>query len=286
MEFVIVTGLSGAGKTRAINAFEDLGYYCVDNIPPKLVSKFAELCIQSGDKISKVAIVMDSRGGELFSSFFEGLDELISQGSQYKILFLDAQNEVIIRRYKETRRRHPLAETYSSSIEKCVEYERELLRPMRARADYVIDSSFLSPAQLKERICDTFLEDISRGMLISCTSFGFKYGTPSEADLIFDVRCLPNPFYVEHLRKKTGIDKAVVDYVMESEDTQGFIKRLYDMIDYMIPLYHDEGKSSLVIAIGCTGGKHRSVAIAEALFSHLTEQGKRSLVNHRDIQKP
>lgn len=286
MEFVIVTGLSGAGKTRAVNSFEDIGYYCVDNIPPKLVSKFAELCLQSNDKISKVAIVMDARGGELFSSFFEGLEDLKQQGCHYKILFLDAQDEVLIRRYKETRRRHPLANTFGTSVEKCVEFERELLLPMRARADYIIDTSFLSPAQLKERITGLFLGDAVQGMVIQCMSFGFKYGSPSEADLVFDVRCLPNPFYIDELKHKTGLDKPVRDYVFQFEQTTGFLTRLYDMIDYLIPLYTTEGKSQLVIGIGCTGGKHRSVSIAEALCQHLTGGGRRAMVNHRDIQKP
>ncbi|MCI8497060.1 MAG: RNase adapter RapZ [Clostridiales bacterium] len=286
MDFVIVTGLSGAGKTRAVNAFEDIGYYCVDNIPPKLVSKFAELCLQSNDKISKVAIVMDARGGELFSSFFEGLEDLKRQGCDYKILFLDAQDEVLIRRYKETRRRHPLANTFGTSVEKCVEFERELLLPMRARADYIIDTSFLSPAQLKERITGLFLGDSVQGMMIQCMSFGFKYGSPSEADLVFDVRCLPNPFYIDELKRKTGLDKPVRDYVFQFDQTTGFLTRLYDMIDYLIPLYTTEGKSQLVIGIGCTGGKHRSVSIAEALCQHLVSGGRRAMVNHRDIQKP
>ncbi len=285
MEFIIVTGLSGAGKSRAMDALEDIGFFCMDNIPPVLVAKVAELCMQSADKFSKVAMVMDTRGGKLFNAFFEGLSELKQHGS-YKILFLEAQPEVLERRYKETRRRHPLATDENSSVEQAIETEMQLLSAVRASADYIIDTSYLSPAQLRERITGLFAGDVSQGMLIHVMSFGFKYGSPSEADLVFDVRCLPNPFYIDELRNQTGLNKPVRDYVMQCKETKGFVERLFSMIDYMLPLYINEGKSQLVVAIGCTGGKHRSVTIAELLYQHLLEDGKRVTVNHRDIKKP
>lgn len=285
MEFVIVTGLSGAGKSQAMHALEDIGFYCVDNIPPKLISTFYELCQQAKESLSRVAVVTDIRGGGMFDSLFEALDKLKVENRDYRILFLDAKDEVLINRYKETRRRHPLAESNLGSIEQAVRLEREVLRQVRERADYIIDTSLLSPAQLKERISGLFLGKSSAALMIHCVSFGFKYGIPAESDLVFDVRCLPNPFYIKELKNLTGLDEPVRDYVMSSEQTQGFVKRFIDMIDYMIPLYCNEGKSQLVISVGCTGGHHRSVALAQLLYNHLLEQGMRTSVNHRDIQK-
>lgn len=285
MAFVIITGLSGAGKSRAVNALEDIGFYCVDNMPPALISKFAELCLQTDGKINDVAIVTDVRGGSLFNNLFEGLDELKKQGGEYKILFLDADNAVLMRRFKETRRKHPLSEP-GGTISEAIALEREMLRPARERADYIIDTSNLSPAQLKERISVLFLGDSQTSLMVNCMSFGFKYGTPTEADLVFDVRCFPNPFYVDELKHLTGLDIPVRDYVFASDKIRVFMKMLFDMIDFMLPLYTEEGKSQLVVAIGCTGGKHRSVAIAEALYKHLLEKDIRTAVNHRDIQKP
>ena len=285
MAFVVITGVSGAGKSRAVNSLEDLGFYCVDNMPPALIPKFAELCLQTEGKIQNVAIVTDVRGGALFNSLFDGLDEFRKQGGEYKILFLDADDSVLIRRFKETRRRHPLQEP-GGSITDALRNERKLLRPARERADYIIDTSNLSPAQLKEQITVLFMGDNRTGMMVSCTSFGFKYGTPTESDLVFDVRCFPNPFYIDDLKPLTGLDAPVRDYVFSSEVTCTFMKKLFDMIDFLLPLYMDEGKSQLVIAIGCTGGRHRSVAIAEALYRHLLDRGIRAAVSHRDIQRP
>ena len=285
MAFVVITGVSGAGKSRAVNSLEDLGFYCVDNMPPALIPKFAELCLQTEGKIRNVAIVTDVRGGALFNSLFDGLDELRKQGGEYKILFLDADDSVLIRRFKETRRRHPLQEA-GSSITDALRNERELLRPARERADYIIDTSNLSPAQLKEQITVLFMGDNRTGLMVSCMSFGFKYGTPTESDLVFDVRCFPNPFYIDELKPLTGLDAPVRDYVFSSEKTCTFMKKLFDMIDFLLPLYMEEGKSQLVIAIGCTGGRHRSVAIAEALYRHLLDRGIRAAVSHRDIQRP
>lgn len=285
MAFVVVTGVSGAGKSRAVNSLEDIGFYCVDNMPPALIPKFAELCLQTNGKINDVAIVTDVRGGALFNSLFDGLDQLKKQGGDYKILFLDADDQVLIRRFKESRRRHPLAEP-GESISDAIRQERQLLRPARERADYIIDTSNLLPAQLKQRIAVLFLGDQKTGLMVNCMSFGFKYGTPTEGDLVFDVRCFPNPFYVDSLKKLTGLDAPVRDFIFSADQTRTFVAKLYDMIDFLLPLYIEEGKSQLVVAIGCTGGKHRSVAIAEALYRHLLDKGIRAAVNHRDIQKP
>lgn len=284
MDFIIVTGLSGAGKSRAMHAMEDIGFYCIDNLPPKLISPFYDLCTQVQPQLSQVAVVTDIRGGDMFSSLFEALDNLKRENKPYKILFLDANDIVLQNRFKETRRKHPLSED-THGIEQAVKLEREILRPVRERADYLIDTSLLSPAQLKQRIDSLFLDNASNALSIHCVSFGFKYGMPTEADLVFDVRCLPNPYYVEELRNLNGLDEPVRAYVMKWEQTQGFIKRLLDLIDYMMPLYCNEGKSQLVIAVGCTGGHHRSVAIAQLLYDHLIAQGMHASVNHRDIQK-
>ncbi len=286
MEFIIVTGMSGAGKSRAIDAMEDIGFYCVDNIPPKLISTFYDLCNQvKDDSMKKVAIVTDIRGGGMFSGLFEALDKLKENNCNYKILYLDSRDDVLVRRYKETRRKHPLAENYLGSVLEAVQFERGILKPIKERADYVIDTSYISPAQLKERIVEMFLEDSSCAIMVNCMSFGFKYGTPSEADLIFDVRCLPNPYYIEDLKSHTGLDEDVREYVMKWDQTKGFIERWISLIDYMLPLYRNEGKSQLVIAVGCTGGKHRSVALAQYLYKHMLDLKQRSNVYHRDIHK-
>ncbi len=285
MDFLIVTGLSGAGKSRAVDALEDIGFYCVDNIPPQLIPTFCTLCGNAKEKMERVAVVTDVRGGDMFSTLFASLEELNEDQISYKILFLDAADRVLINRYKETRRRHPLWEETGGSIEDAVRLEREMLRPVRERADYIVDTSLLAPAQLKERISALFLGDTSDALMIHCVSFGFKYGIPSEADLVFDVRCLPNPYYVEELKHLTGLDEPVSRYVLEWEQTKGVVKRFIDLIDYMIPLYCNEGKSQLVIAVGCTGGKHRSVTLAQLLYDHLQEKKMRVSVNHRDIKK-
>lgn len=283
MDFIIVTGLSGAGKSRAVDALEDIGFFCIDNMPPKLISRFAEMATQLGSKMSKIAIVTDVRGGELFNDFIEELDALKAHGISYKLLFLDCNNQVLMCRYKETRRKHPLLDNNKASIANAVSEERKLLMEARERADYIIDTSTLSAMQLKERINNLFLDNISNSMLINCMSFGFKYGSPAEADLVFDVRCLPNPFYEDDLKYKTGLDSAVSEYVMASPQSIILQEKLVDLIDYLIPLYLSEGKSQLTIAIGCTGGKHRSVTFAEKIYNHLLEQGKKVAVNHRDI---
>lgn len=285
MEFVIVTGLSGAGKSRAVTALEDIGFYCVDNMPPKLLPKFAELCMQSEEKLARVAMVVDVRGGQMFDDLFDGLQTLKRMGGGYKILFLDCDNQVLARRYKETRRQHPLISKEIATVQEAIETERKLLKPLLDNTDYLIDTTHLSAAQLKEQVTKLFLEDTSQAMMVQCMSFGFKYGYPSEADLMFDVRCFPNPFYIPELKSKTGLDQDVRDFVLGNEETQEFERRLFHLIDYLLPLYRNEGKSQLVIAIGCTGGKHRSVTLTETLAEHLADGGARVTVNHRDIEK-
>jgi len=285
MEFIIVSGMSGAGKTRAINVLEDIGYYCVDNMPPALIPRFAEMCFQSGGKISKVAFVTDARGANKLDKFFEGLDELKKAGFKYEILFLDASDEALIKRYKETRRMHPLMNIYNGSIVHAIAAERELLADIKKQASYIIDTSNLTSQQLKDYIIELYAKDRKYNMIVSVQSFGFKYGAPTDADLVFDVRCFPNPFYVDELRNKTGLDKEVYDYVFGFPQTNIFMQKLCDMINFLIPLYIEEGKSSLLIAIGCTGGKHRSIAIAEKLNKYINENITHSAVTHRDILK-
>ncbi|MGI5857256.1 MAG: RNase adapter RapZ [Candidatus Merdivicinus sp.] len=285
MDFLIVTGLSGAGKSRAVDALEDIGFYCVDNMPPQLISKVAEICLAGNSKISRVAVVTDMRGGDMFYGLFEELDEMRDKGLTYKLLFLDASDAELIRRYKETRRRHPLAGLVSGGIAEAIRNERVLLRPARERADYVIDTTHLSANELKQRMNNIFLDSIQNSMLINVMSFGFKYGSPSEADLVFDVRCLPNPFYVDELKNKTGLDAEVRDYVMKSPNSEELLSKLRDLVGFLVPLYQKEGKSQLMIGVGCTGGKHRSVTFAELLYQFLSEQGYNVRVVHRDISK-
>ncbi len=285
MEFVIVTGLSGAGKTLAMHAMEDIGFYCVDNLPPTLIPVFYDLCTKSEGFRNRVAVVTDTRGGEMFKSFFTALEAMKREQRPYKILFLDSSDAVLVRRFKETRRKHPLSEDLNGSLEQAVKLEREMLGPVKDCADYVIDTSGVSPAQLKTRIAELFLSSPGDSLTVHCISFGFKFGIPMESDLVFDVRCLPNPFYDENLRPQTGLDAPVRDYVMEKEETKGFLTRFTDMVDYLLPLYSKEGKSQLVISVGCTGGHHRSVALAQYMCDYLAAKGVKTSVTHRDIQK-
>ena len=284
MELVIVTGMSGAGKTQAINALEDIGYYCVDNIPPRLITKFADLPRESGEQISKVALVVDVRSYELFSEYTHCLDELKGRETPFKTLFLDCGNATLLNRYKETRRRHPLMEKEELTINQAIAQERKLLAAAKERADFVVDTSHMAAAGLRARVREMFSRDAGGSMVVVCTSFGFKHGTPSDCDLLFDVRCLPNPFYVCGLRELTGLDKAVRDYVIQSPEARGLTPKLLDLIDYLIPLYVQEGKSQLVVGIGCTGGQHRSVAVCELLAAHLAGNGTTARTSHRDIK--
>lgn len=285
MDFVVVTGLSGAGKTRAMHALEDIGFFCVDNLPPALIPVFYDLCTESEGSRQRIAVATDTRGGELFKSFFTAMETLKRDKKAYRILFLDSSDAVLVRRFKETRRKHPLSDDLDGELEQAVKLEREMLRPVKDCADYVIDTSGLSPTQLRNQISQLFLANPGDSMAVHCISFGFKHGIPLEADLVFDVRCLPNPFYVEELRPKTGLDPEVRDYVFDKDETRGFLTRLMELIDYLLPLYGKEGKSQLVIAVGCTGGHHRSVALAQYVCDTLGAKGVRTSVTHRDIQK-
>lgn len=284
MELLIVTGMSGAGKSQAANALEDMGYYCVDNIPPAIIPSFLALSQKSGSGISKLAVVTDVRGGDMFAEISDVLKDLRANNVSFKILFLDAYDEILIRRYKENRRKHPLAEG-ENSITSAVERERHLLENIRSTADYVIDTSYISISQLKEKLSGIFFESVDGVLKIQCKSFGFKYGLDTEADLCFDVRCLPNPFYVEELRAKTGLDSEVREFVMNSPDSHLFAQKLIDFITCAVPMYVKEGKSQLTIAIGCTGGKHRSVTFAELIGETLREKNYDCVISHRDINK-
>lgn len=285
MELLIVTGMSGAGKSSAANALEDLGYYCVDNIPPLLIPSFIDLSKRGSTPIPKIAIVTDSRGGELFNSLTSVLDELSLSGTSYKILFLDSSDNELVRRYSETRRKHPLTEKTNITVEEAVKNERKLLSNIRARANYVIDSSSISAGQLKKQLINLFNCDNNDTLNIQVASFGYKYGSVNDANLVFDVRPFENPYYVPELRKLTGLDKPVFDFVLGDKNAKEFAQKIIDLLDYSIPLYISEGKSQLIIAFGCTGGKHRSVTFAELIYRHLLEKGFKVNVNHRDIEK-
>lgn len=283
MEFVIITGMSGAGKSQAMKAMEDIGYYCMDNLPPALLPKFAELCYQSKRTIDKVAVVVDIRGGIFFEDLFKGLEDLNEKGLKYRILFLDAEDNVLIKRYKELRRPHPLNPN-GRIIEGILE-ERKLLEEVKRRANYIIDTSKLTIGMLKEEIAKIFVEGKElRKLTISVVSFGFKHGMLLDADLVFDVRFIPNPYYVKELKDLTGEDESVREYVFDWEQTNTFTKKLIDMLEFLIPYYIKEGKTQLIVGIGCTGGRHRSVAIANNIGSKLKENDHRVIVNHRDYR--
>ena len=277
--------MSGAGKTQAANALEDMGYYCVDNIPPAIIPSFCDLYARGNMELGRMAIVTDARGGDMFGDISDVLANLKQNNVYYKILFLDAADDILVQRYKENRRKHPLCDDENTTLAEAVKAERKMLSQIRFEADYVLDTSRISNAQLKEQLSEMFFGNNKSGLKIQCKSFGFKYGMDTEADMVFDVRCLPNPFYVDGLKEKTGIDAEVKDYVVSGVESEGFLKRLFDFIDYSVPLYVKEGKSQLVIALGCTGGKHRSVAVAELLYRHLEQSGFYASALHRDIYK-
>lgn len=280
---VIVTGMSGAGKTQVVRVMEDLGYFCVDNLPPTLIPKFAELCAQTGGRVNKIALVVDIRGGEFFDALIQVLEEIDSQGIVYEMLFLEASDETLIRRYKETRRRHPIS-PHGRLIDG-IARERERLDRVRGRATHIIDTSNLTNAQLRERTISLFAADEEHpGMTITVLSFGFKYGIPLDADMVFDVRFLPNPFYVEALKRKSGMLTEVGEYIWKWPITQQFMEKLNALIDFLVPNYITEGKSQLIIAVGCTGGLHRSVYVAQQIYNNLKSKGYKVNVEHRDIK--
>lgn len=283
IHFVIITGLSGAGKSEAVRCFEDLGFFCVDNLPPALIPKFAELCSHSGGKVNKIALVSDIRGGNFFDSLEDSLGELEKTGFGYEILFLEASDEVLVRRFKETRRRHPLAP--EGALVDAIAEERRRLEGIRGRANRIVDTSILTPRQLHQEIEHGYQGGGDRRLAVTVVSFGFKYGLPLDADMVFDVRFLPNPHYVKSLKPQTGLDRAVADYVFKWPVSIHFVRKLTDMFTFLMPQFVSEGKSHLVVAIGCTGGRHRSVAIAERLGRHLSAEGYRVGIDHRDVER-
>lgn len=283
-DVVFLTGVSGAGKSTAMSFLEDIGYYCIDNMPAELISTFMNLMDKS-EKYNKVAIVTDVRSKGVFSAFTDVVDKLKYDADNVKVIYLDIKNHVALKRYKLTRRKHPYADKFSGSIEDALNYEKEVLAPVRLRADFVIDTSDLNSNQLRNRLTQILLGDDKQVMHINVVSFGFKHGIPADADFVLDVRCLPNPYWVEALRDKTGRDKDVYDYVFSFDDAHTLLDKLIDLLDFLNPLYIKEGRSQIVIAIGCTGGNHRSVAIAEALVKHFSRHWDNISVNHRDIDR-
>lgn len=284
MEFVIISGLSGAGKSKAASFMEDMDYFCVDNLPAPLIPKFAELGMAGSGEYDRVALVSDVRAGTNFDGLFHALEALEQMKCSYRILFMEASDEAIIKRYKETRRSHPLAED-ADSLEGAIALERRMLAPLRDKADKIVDTTNLSTAKLKGELRQMF----GRGgadqgrMEVRVTSFGFKHGLPMEADLVFDARFLPNPFYVTELRPLTGLDGGVREYVFQNGQAEEFLSRLWELVGWLLPRYEEEGKTSLVIAVGCTGGHHRSVAIAHALGERIRARGWPVAESHRDL---
>lgn len=282
MKFVIVTGLSGSGKSEVMKSLEDMNFYCVDNLPPTLIVNFAEICYQAGPTLDKVALGIDIRGMKFFEDLNESLDTLKKENYPFEVLFLDCDDDTLLKRYKMTRRNHPLA--LNRQIPEGIKIEREILNPLKNIANYIIDTTNMKPKDLKEEIKKIYSEgDTQINLTISVLSFGFKHGIPKDSDLVFDVRFLPNPYYVDSLRNKTGEDKEVRDYVMDSDISKEFYAKLIDMINFLIPQYVEEGKHHLVISIGCTGGRHRSVTIANLISEEIQNKGYRVVKKHRDF---
>ena len=285
MRFIIVTGLSGAGKSEATKSLEDMGYFCVDNLPPTLITKFAEACRQSDGKIDKVALVIDIRGGVFFDDLFESLRDLEKEQFNYEILFLDATDEVLVKRFKEKRRSHPLSG--GGRVITGIGLERKKLREVKDKADIIIDTSKYKIGDLREEMTKYFGDETlpEKQLSITVLSFGFKYGIPVDSDLVFDVRFIPNPFYISELKPFSGLDTPVRDYVLEQYETKAFLEKINDMLEFLIPNYQKEGKRQLIISIGCTGGRHRSVAIAQEIYSKLHDRNYNVYIEHRDIKE-
>ena len=285
IEFAIITGLSGAGRSEAIKCFEDMGFFCIDNLPPSLIPKMAELATLPGSKVNQVAVVCDVRGGEFFDDLLEELQKLKEKGITYQILFLEASDEVLVKRFKETRRRHPLSE--EGAIVEGIHKERHIMEQLRGQANLIIDTSELATFELKDKIRTAILKQDKqkKGIMITIMSFGYKYGMPLDADLVIDVRFLPNPHYIEALRDFNGTNEKVRDFVLNRSESRTFIKKFTGLLAFLLPRYVAEGKTHLTIAIGCTGGKHRSVAIAEESATFLREKDYNAIVRHRDYQR-
>jgi UPF0042 nucleotide-binding protein len=284
MKIVIVTGMSGAGKSTALNVLEDEGYYCVDNMPISLIIKFADLAASQEEGYSDIALGIDIRSGNALNELDEVLQKLEARRYNYKILFLDSSDDVLVKRYKETRRTHPLAK--DDRVDKGISLEREQMTFLKERADYIIDTSQLLTRELKQELEKIFVKDTGySNLFVTVLSFGFKYGIPVDADIVFDVRFLPNPYYIDDLKSLTGNDKAIQDYVMGFDETKEFLNKVEDLIKFLLPNYVKEGKNSLVIAIGCTGGKHRSVTLANAIADAIQQTEYGCKVEHRDIEK-
>lgn len=283
MQLVIISGYSGAGKSIAASFLEDSGYYCVDNMPADLILHFIQHCLATKGRYEKVALVTDIRGGLSFDVLFASLAKLDEMKLDYRIIFIEADTDVIIQRYKENRRKHPLVRL-GGSLSEVVERERQLLQPIRNRANHIVDTTFLSPVKLRGHMMELVAGDTKDlAMYVSIISFGFKYGIPRDADLVFDVRFLPNPYYISELKDKTGLERVVRDFIFSYQQTKDYLTRLEDLIDYSLPYYAEEGKTGLVIAVGCTGGKHRSVALAKELAEHVSQQGYQTVCTHRDM---
>lgn len=284
MEFVIVTGLSGAGKSSVMRFLEDIGFFCIDNMPPQMIPKFGEICANDCD-VKKVAIATDIRGGTMLLNLNDAIEELNKNQISTKIIFLTARKEVLVKRFKETRRKHPLDEQVKGDLYKAVDAEIEALSDIKGKAHFVIDTSSTTTSKLKSIIASMFLSKKSDSIIINIYSFGFKYNPPEESDLVFDVRCLPNPFYVPELKGKTGLDSSVSEYVMSFNQAKELEQKLFNLFEFLLPLYISEGKTQLVIAFGCTGGKHRSVTFAESTANFLEQKGYNVRVSHRDINR-
>ena len=284
MQFTVITGLSGSGKSQVANFLEDMGFFCIDNLPPQLIPQFAKLFGESDSRYEKVALVIDTRVGEMINELKGNLDILKKDGYHYTLIFTDASDEVLVKRYEETRRLHPVKT--KGGLSKSIEEERKMLKELLSEADYVIDTTNMSVTDLYKEVKKLFPTDELQGnMAINIMAFGFKYGIPKDADLVFDVRCFPNPFYIEELKHKTGKDKEVRDYVLSTREANEFKEKLNDMMLLLMPLYIEEGKSSVTVAIGCTGGKHRSVTFAKKLGDRLKKNGYEVNMIYRDIEK-
>ncbi len=284
MEFLIITGPSGAGKSKAIEMLEDIDFVCIDNLPPKLLPSLGQI-VGKSETSARTAVCVDARSGTGFKTLSNSLAELKDMGVTYKILFIDCDDTVLLKRYSETRRKHPLARKNNNSLKEAIAADRAMMDPIKQRADYIIDTTEMASKQLKERIAGIFAGSLENTLQVQCMSFGYKYGIPADANLVFDMRCLPNPFYIPELKVKTGMDSEVFDYVMSFESSRNLLSQLTTLIDTLLPMYLKEGKSEIVIAFGCTGGQHRSVTFAEAMYRHLIENGVRSSVIHRDAVK-